>query len=163
MGRFKKKAGRKKILQLRSYRQYKQQFKCEDYLHACTNISHRRSFTRLRLSCHKLEIEVGRYNNVDVVDRICKYCNLNQCEDEEHFLIQCDLYKTPREILFIYIIKIFPSFNKLNNHQKFVFLMSTNDKMLVNKIAMFINECLDTRSAHCTNSGSNITLIGNCI
>ena len=57
---------------------------------------HRITLTKLRLSAHSLDIEVGRYHNRDDEDRRCKYCKnmgKEEVEDEEHFLIRCPQYK----------------------------------------------------------------------
>ncbi len=34
----------------------------------------------LRLNCHQLRIEVGRYTNLNRDERICQHCNLNAIE-----------------------------------------------------------------------------------
>ena len=63
----------------------------------------RKSLTRLRISCHNLYIERGRYETplVPRIDRWCAYCCLSQgrkpIEDENHVLISCPLYSTIRE------------------------------------------------------------------
>ena len=49
------KIGRKKRMKRR------REEKCEDYLRQVTNILHRITLTKLRLSNHKLAIETGRY------------------------------------------------------------------------------------------------------
>ena len=89
---------------LRSYRNYKNIFKEEKYLAECSNGQHLKYFARLRLSLHRLMIETGRYvlrkQRVAPELRTCKICNINDCEDEEHFLIRCQKYETQREALF---------------------------------------------------------------
>ena len=48
---------------LRTFRKFKtiENYKCEDYLRQVTNVQHRITLTKLRLSNHKLAIETGRY------------------------------------------------------------------------------------------------------
>jgi len=46
------------------------------------------SSARPRTSSHHLEIERGRYNNVNREDRVCKLCG-NGIEHEVHFLLIC--------------------------------------------------------------------------
>ena len=48
---------------LRTFRKFKaiENYKCEDYLRQVTNVQHRITLTKLRLSNHKLAIEAGRY------------------------------------------------------------------------------------------------------
>ena len=44
--------------------------------------------SQLRLGVLGLEVEVGRYNKIERVDRICKLCE-TETEDELHFLFRC--------------------------------------------------------------------------
>ena len=48
---------------MRTYRKVKtiDNYRCEDYLHQVTNIRHRTTMTKLRLSNHRLAIETGRH------------------------------------------------------------------------------------------------------
>lgn len=59
----------------------------------------RRDFSRLRTSCHTLEIEVGRYAKPKVPRdlRACKLCKTDQVEDERHFLLGCSFFKDARK------------------------------------------------------------------
>ena len=61
--------------------------KCEDYLRQVTNILHRITLTKLRLSNHKLAIETGRYVRPynKPKERICSICKKKDVEDEIHF------------------------------------------------------------------------------
>ena len=47
---------------------------------------------KLRLSSHKLNIKIGRHNKNDKQDRKCIICNLNDIEDEFHFVLVCPDY-----------------------------------------------------------------------
>jgi hypothetical protein len=49
-------------------------------------LSNRSTLARFRISAHKLEIERGRYTirKTAVENRICKQCNCEAVEDEEH-------------------------------------------------------------------------------
>ena len=62
---------------------------------------HRTALTRLRTSSHVLEIEGGRCTvpKTAVCDRICKICH--QIEDEAYFIIDCKLYNTHRQELYV--------------------------------------------------------------
>jgi hypothetical protein len=78
---------------LRTYAKIKviRPYKCTDYLHNIKSVRLRRSITIIRISAHSLHIEVGRYKQLPVEDRICGYCKTD-IEDEVHFLIACPLY-----------------------------------------------------------------------
>ena len=49
------------------------------------------ALTRLRVSSHRLFVEVGRWNNTPLDDRKCNYCL--KLEDEFHFIFECTLYE----------------------------------------------------------------------
>ena len=53
---------------------------------------------KLRCSNHCLLIETGRHNNTDVSDRKCTLCD--KTEDEIHFTVECQLYRTTRSKYF---------------------------------------------------------------
>ena len=46
------------------------------------------------ISSHTLAIETGRHAKPKIAkeERTCRYCNLDDVEDEEHFLLKCPLY-----------------------------------------------------------------------
>ena len=46
--------------------------------------------SRLRSGTNFLRVETGRYEDEKVEDRLCLWCN--KVEDEEHFLLDCELY-----------------------------------------------------------------------
>ena len=57
----------------------------------------RLSLSRFRLSSHNLSIETGRYNSVPKEERLCNFCNMQNTEDEFHFLLVCPHYTELRE------------------------------------------------------------------
>ena len=56
------------------YTSIKEDYELETYLTTITNSNQRKRLTQLRLSNHKLMIELGRYENIPREDRICKIC-----------------------------------------------------------------------------------------
>ena len=88
---------------MRTYRKVKKidNYRCEDYLHQVTNIRHRTTMTKLRLSNHRLAIETGRYMRPykKPNERICPLCK-KEAEDEKHFLVSCPGYQEKRKSLF---------------------------------------------------------------
>ena len=53
---------------------------------------------KLRLSSHKLNIEIDRHNIIDRQDRKCKSCNINDIEDEFHFVLVSPDYINLRNV-----------------------------------------------------------------
>ena len=44
----------------------------------------------MRISAHNLNIETGRFYNLDRHERVCSMCNLNVVE--VHHILQCEKY-----------------------------------------------------------------------
>jgi hypothetical protein len=44
------------------------------------------------VSAHNLNIETGRFYDLDGHERVCSMCNLNVVEDEYHYILQCEKY-----------------------------------------------------------------------
>lgn len=62
------------------------------------NFDHRKSLSKLRISCHRLQIEVGRFTNIPRENRLSNRCNSNSTDDETHFLITCEKYNHQRNL-----------------------------------------------------------------
>ena len=62
--------------------------------------------TAIRTGTNKLLIERGRWCKRTVLDRVCNNCNLNQVENEVHFLILCPKYEDLRKKLYEKIAQI---------------------------------------------------------
>jgi hypothetical protein len=134
---------------LRSYRLYKNTFKVEEYLLRVSHKPYRSTLAKLRLSAHKLQIEIGRYLKNDKVEpqnRLCKYCDLNCCEDEMHFLLVCDLYKQLRTDLFTCISMKFPFFNEFTINTQFIWLMGNCDDYILQNLSKYIYRCFHLRA-----------------
>ena len=43
----------------------------------------------MRISCHLLPIESGRYKKIPRVERLCPLCNRSEIGDEFHYLLKC--------------------------------------------------------------------------
>ena len=83
---------------LEFYRSFKNEYTSSKYLELTWRVPDRRTITELRISNHKLMIELGRYNNTPRDNRLCPVCDCNQTEDEIHFLFYCPKYTTIRDI-----------------------------------------------------------------
>jgi hypothetical protein len=121
-----------------SYVEYKTIFAHEPYLVNIKSYQHRRALSCLRLSSHKLEIEVGRYNPPKPRDRRhCRVCDTGDIEDEFHFILVCPKYVTLRR-------KLIPRyFWHRPNMGKFIDLMTRDDLNI--KLARYIHESLAIR------------------
>ena len=57
-------------------------------------------YAKLRISNHRLNIELGRYAKTPVHLRTCNICNTLEIEDEYHFICVCHKYCDLRKQLF---------------------------------------------------------------
>ena len=79
---------RKEDSKLRTYSLFKKEKGLEPYLLEIKNVSLRTKTTKLRLSNHKLMIEVGRHRGINKNNRTCPFCP-ESVENEYHFLLIC--------------------------------------------------------------------------
>ena len=89
------------------------------------------ALTRLRLGSHHLNIERGRWHNIEYIDRKC--CMCNDIEDEFHFVLIC-----PR---FHEIRKKYLPYDLYNNPSMFKFIkfLNSNDQLKIRKLGIFLH------------------------
>ena len=97
------KRGKASSPKLDFYNEIKHEFTPEKYLSSIKIPDACKSLTRLRISCHNLYVERGRYETplVPREKRWCVHCfystGTKNVEDENHVLIHCPLYSPIRE------------------------------------------------------------------
>ena len=84
---------------LRTYCKIKTSFGSEKYLHIINNFTLRRAISKFRISSHRLKIETGRYLKLEANKRLGNNWDLNQIEDEIHFLLECPSTSMDRQVL----------------------------------------------------------------
>jgi hypothetical protein len=106
---------------------------------------------RLRLSAHRLCIETGRFNGrnkyIPPEERTCQNCQVDETEDEEHFLVKCSKYHHLREPLFQQISMRNIHFKSYDDRQKFMWLLTTENLDELKSVANFINEAFKLRKS----------------
>ena len=127
---------------LNLFLRFKNDIQFEKYLDILP-INKRAALSRLRLSSHKLLIETGRYSNrrLERNERKCTFCDMNDLEDEYHFVLVCPLYADLRQK---YIKKYF--YKKRSVH-KFIELMSTKNNSILKNLSKFVLEAFKCRSS----------------
>ena len=132
------------------YGKLKEIYKKENYLNI-KNVKLRKIISNIRMSTHKLEIETGRYKNIDKDKRVCNACNLSKTESEEHFLLECPKYSHHRK----YFSEEIKSISKIDLEKngieaiKNIFLQE--NLAVINKFGYFVKQCWITRSLHSNN------------
>ena len=100
----------------------------EEYLFYKIPKYHRSLFAQLRAGILPLNIETGRYKNVELSERLCTLCDDNLVEDEVHFLCCCRFYSDLRDTLYNHAREANPEFDSLDMLDKYVYLMSDLQK-----------------------------------
>lgn len=131
---------------LDTYIKFKSNFTKEQYLECLSNPLHRKYFTSLRISAHKLEIEMGRYSKKERHERLCSLCK--SVENEVHFLFECSIYSVIREEFIKFIQLKIPNFNILTSEDKFIYIMSCEDIDIIKETGLFIFNCFKMREEH---------------
>ena len=85
---------------LRSYREFKFDYKTEKYVLFNLSKKQRSLCAQTRGGILPLHLETGRFAGSAEEDRICQMCDLNEIENEYHFVLYCPLYCGAREELF---------------------------------------------------------------
>lgn len=120
------------------YCQIKNNYDFEYYLDILKLNKFRNAYASLRLSCHDLEIERGRYAGQTRESRVCKLCK-KLVEDEYHFVLICQTYN---EIRISYIPQ---KYYRNPNVHKFIMLMSTTNAKLIQDLALYIYYAFEKR------------------
>ena len=99
-----------------------------------------KNISRLWLSCHRLQVETGRYNTgsswLRPDQRICRYCTLNHCEDKLHFIIEW----------FESVNNTYPNFMDLDINPLFIFVMSNVENCIINAVRNDVSQCFNKRT-----------------
>ena len=135
---------------LRCYRTFKYSFGAEPYLYKCVNVEHRKNIARIRMSCHKLQIELDRYTKgparLDPKDRLCKLCDDRKCEDEAHFITVCKQYQSERDNFYQKINNECKHFSNLDDNSKFIYIMICENEAVINMLGYSITQIIIKRN-----------------
>ena len=86
------------VSKLQTYKQFKSDFVTENYLLSNLSKTEKSHLAQFRCGILSLRVETGRYVILSVNERICNLCNLNETEDEIHFLLRCTCYNALRHL-----------------------------------------------------------------
>jgi len=127
---------------LRTYAKLKTEAGMEKYLDSIKNIKNRTALTKIRLSNHDLMIEKGRHQDLQENQRLCPFCD-NKIENEQHFVMECPTYNVLRQSLFDDITENDNEFIRLNELEKFCFLLTAQGNG--DLISEYLNKTLQIR------------------
>jgi hypothetical protein len=90
------------------------------------NKKHRCALAKFRAGVAPIRLETGRYEGLEVDDRICPICK-NETESEEHVITRCPSYNVPRHILYNACAQLCDNFKNLTDSKKLCFILSSPD------------------------------------
>ncbi len=128
---------------LRTYKLFKVNYFTEQYLLQNISIRYRSAYAKFRCGVAPLKIETGRYERLEVNERLCFNCD-NSVEDEKHVLLNCPLYEDLRQSLFNVLIGQNNDFLSLSD-DKFIFLFSNEN--VFNSVAKTCHNILQRRNS----------------
>ena len=127
---------------------FKHELKMENYLKCVTNRQSRMNIARLRVSSHKLRIQTGRQEKIDIDKRICLHCTVDAIDCELHFLTECNFHNNERsELINNSSPYLSIDLNTISNHDLFIALMSSDHIKVLNSLGSFIKIAFDRRKA----------------
>ena len=126
------------------------------YTRLCLPFILRKKLAQLRLGCLPIRVETDRYTR-PIVHRDQRYCLQPKCDNtisnlsddvkhidnEFHFLLKCSQYSDLRYEMFKKVKVEHHVFAQLNDHEKFVYLLSTQSEAKI--VAQFIVDAFDER------------------
>lgn len=129
---------------LRTYKLFKTNLCIEPHLTIGLPKKMYKNISRFRTSSHNLRIETGRHESpkLPVEERLCTKCDLNEVEDELHFLLICSSNQSLRIKLTDTATRIIPNFRELNNLQKFIAILTSAHTEVLTELGNFLNETL---------------------
>jgi hypothetical protein len=132
---------------LRTYCLFKFNFGHETYL-SLQIPKYRVSLSRLRTSSHHLEIERGRYTapKTPAELRMCKQCNEQLVEDEQHFVTTCKRHALLRTDLYNVARSNISGFVSLSAHDKLIALLTSEDGVVIFALAKFTYHAFKQRT-----------------
>ncbi len=118
---------------LRTYKLFKDQFSLEEYITLNLPKYERSLLAQLRCGILPLRVETGRYVGEPVIERLCRFCQSAEIENETHFIITCTHYHALRITTFGTIIED-TVFSHMTPDEKLVYIMKNH----VRKLSKFI-------------------------
>ena len=132
-------------LNLSKKKKKKNEVRFESYLDLIKNVKKRVAVTKMRISCHLLPIESGRYKKIPRVERLCPLCNRSEIGDEFHYLLKCTHSSLShiRGIFLESLYSINSNFTNMSYKALFLYIMSMCDQNILNLSASYIENILN--------------------
>ena len=128
---------------LEFYRSFKTDHTSPRYLDLTKGTAGRGALLKLRISNHKLMIEIGRYNHTTKDNRHCPFCGCNVIEDEVHVLFQCPTYSMIRNKFYYKVKTLIPNITQLPINGLINEVMNPSNYVISIQFIKYISACFD--------------------
>ena len=118
-----------RVPKLRTYKTFKTQVGCEDYIQLNLQKSERSILSQFRAGILPLRIETGRYVGEPAEQRHCTLCkpDVPRVENEQHFLCECERYSELRSNTYR---DLFNFDQNLSSEEQLKYLIRSNPRQL---------------------------------
>ena len=127
-------------MEISLYSELKNEVRFQSYLDSIKNVETRVAVTKMRISCHLLPIESGRYKKIPRVERLRHLGNRSEIGDEFHYLLKC-IHSSLSHTESLYLIN--SNFTNMSCKALFLYIMSMCDENIINLSAYYIENILN--------------------
>ena len=114
---------------------FKSSYETEKYCKVLLPVTHRAAFAKFRCGVAPIRLETGRFENLNVDQRLCHFCN-DAIEDETHVVLFCSAYEDLRNNLVSKAVSVLSNFSELSAKEKMKFLFT---KLVPKPVLKFYN------------------------
>ena len=119
------------------YSEIKNEIRFESYLKLIKDVNERVVVTKMRISCHLLPIEAGRYKKVPRDERFCSFCKPS-IGNEFPYLS----FPLLRSAFLERLYKINSNFINMTDKALFIYILTMHDENVVNLSAQYIDNII---------------------
>ena len=134
---------------LRTYKLFKLSHHMENYISCKLDNKYKKAIAQFRVSSHKLGIETGRHEKpiIPLNCRICKYCQQDSIDDEQHFLVDCHFHDEDRYTLLEVMSNYINDIDGKNSREKFILIMKCKEIPALNALGKYIHNGFQKRKS----------------
>ena len=148
------------------YSEIKNEIRFGPYLKLIKNVNERVPVTKMRIFCHLLPIEAGRYKKVPRDERFCSFFKPS-IGNEFHYLMKCNhsSFSLLRSAFLERLHKINSNFINMTYKAFFIYILTMYDENVVNLSAQYIDNiqnCYKSMKDDESFSSSNVNIFFSC-
>ena len=121
----------------------------ENHISCKLGNKYKKAIAQFRVSSHKLDIETGRHEKtiIPLNCRICKCCQHDFIDDEQHFLLDCHFHDDDRYTLLEVMSNYINDLDGKNSREKLTLIMKCKEIPALNALGKYIHNCFQQRKS----------------